>query len=169
VYLGAWRTETLRQLGGMRKDWAVNEDYELNIRLRDAGGTVYLSPTVRSRYQVRGSIPKLARQYWRYGFWKARTLSEHPRSLRWRQAVAPLFVLSLCAAWPMVHRLGAAGGSHLALYFAVSLAVSTAIAAQSSWRLLPVLPIVFLVIHVAWGTGFLTGLCYWPLRPSQTA
>ena len=50
VYLGAWRTATLRQLGGMRPDWAVNEDYELNVRIRAAGSPVDLSPTIRSTY-----------------------------------------------------------------------------------------------------------------------
>ena len=87
VYLGAWRTATLRELGGMRTDWAVNEDYEMNVRLRASGGTVYLSPTIRSTYQVRSSAVRLARQYARYGFWKVRTLLEHPASLRWRQLV----------------------------------------------------------------------------------
>lgn len=114
-------------------------------------------------------MAKLARQYARYGFWKVRTLTEHPNSLRWRQVAAPLFVLSLLAAWPMVHRLGALGASHLALYCAVNLAVSTATAARSSWRYLPILPLVFLIVHVAWGTGFLAGLCYWPLRRTQAA
>src|SRR5690606_38497202 len=78
VYLGAWRTDTLRQLGGMRPGWAVNEDYEMNVRLRAAGGRIYLSPTIRSTYFVRGSLAKLSRQYFRYGFWKVRTLVTHP-------------------------------------------------------------------------------------------
>ncbi len=116
VYLGSWRTETLRQAGGMREDWAVNEDYELNVRLRAAGGTVFLSPTIRSTYFVRGSLAALTRQYLRYGFWKIRTLMQHQKSLRWRQTIAPAFVLSLLATWPMVHWLGALGALHLMLY-----------------------------------------------------
>src|SRR5216684_2642456 len=37
VYLGAWRRATLEALGGFDESWAVNEDYELNYRLRRAG------------------------------------------------------------------------------------------------------------------------------------
>ena len=109
VYLGSWRTDTLRALGGMRPGWAVNEDYEMNIRLRASGGRIYLSPTIRSTYFVRGSLSKLARQYFRYGFWKVRTLRMHPGSVRWRQLVAPAFALSLLATplniWLMVPQL----------------------------------------------------------------
>jgi glycosyltransferase involved in cell wall biosynthesis len=164
VYLGAWRTETLRRLGGMREDWAVNEDYEMNVRLRAAGGRIYLSPTIRSTYFVRASIPKLARQYARYGFWKVRTLLAHPSSLRWRQLVAPAFVLSLLATPLTVALMGPLGAAHLVLYAAANLLASLMTAAKSGWRLLPALPIIFLTVHLSWGSGFLAGSLYWPLR-----
>jgi GT2 family glycosyltransferase len=164
VYLGAWRTATLRKLGGMRTDWAVNEDYEMNVRLRAAGGTIYLSPTIRSTYFVRGSLGALARQYVRYGFWKVRTLIEHPGSLRWRQVVAPAFVLSLLLTPLFVHWLGWFGTSHIALYVVANLAASVITARKQGMTLLPVLPIVFAIIHCSWGGGFLTGLIYWPFR-----
>ena len=164
VYLGAWRTATLRALGGMKEDWAVNEDYEMNVRLRAGGGRVYLSPTIRSTYFVRGSLAKLARQYARYGFWKVRTLLEHPDSLRWRQVVAPAFVLSLVVAPFAVMLLGMWGAGHLLLYAGANLAASLAVARSKGWGLLPVLPFVFLTIHCSWGTGFLAGLVHWPRR-----
>lgn len=164
VYLGAWRTDTLRSVGGMNPAWAVNEDYELNIRLRAAGGRMYLSPTIRSTYYVRSSLSRLARQYFRYGFWKVRTLLRHPGSLRWRQLVAPLFVLSLLATPLLVAWLGPAGAAHLALYLVANLVASTAIAARSDWRHLPLLPVIFFLIHACWGMGFLAGIGYWPWR-----
>ncbi len=164
VYLGAWRTATLKALGGMRRDWAVNEDYEMNIRLRAAGGRIYLSPTIRSTYQVRGSLRKLGRQYFRYGFWKVRTLLEHPGSLRWRQLVAPAFVISLALTPLLVHWLGALGLAHLALYAVANLAASFRTASVSGWHYLPILPLVFATVHLAWGSGFWCGTVYWPAR-----
>lgn len=165
VYLGAWRTATLRAVGGMNPAWAVNEDYEMNVRLRAAGGRMYLSPTIRSTYYVRSSLPRLARQYFRYGFWKVRTLLHHPGSLRWRQMVAPAFVLSLLAAPLLVRWLGATvGAAHLAAYALANLVASVAIARRTAWRHLPLLPLIFLLIHVSWGSGFLVGLPYWPFR-----
>ena len=164
VYLGAWRTATLRELGGMRTDWAVNEDYEMNVRLRAGGGRVYLSPTIRSTYQVRGSLPKLARQYTRYGFWKVRTLLAHPGSLRWRQLVAPAFVISLLLTPLFVSWFGLLGVAHLVLYLVASIAASIIAARGAGWSLFQVLPIIFTIIHCSWGGGFLTGLAYWPFR-----
>ena len=164
VFPGAWRTATLRDLGGMREDWKVNEDAEMNLRLREAGGRIFLTPTLRPMYFVRSSVTGLIRQYARYGFWRTRTLLSHPRSLKWRQLVAPTFVLSIAAAWPLTARLGISGAAHLILYVAVNLGVSVATAARSSWQYLPLLPLIFLIVHVAWGAGFLAGLCYWPLR-----
>jgi glycosyltransferase involved in cell wall biosynthesis len=164
VYLGAWRTETLRALGGMREDWAVNEDYEMNVRLRATGAKVYLSPTIRSTYFVRASLLKLARQYTRYGFWKVRTLVAHPGSLRWRQLVAPAFVLSLLLTPLTLAVLGSLGATHLYLYLGANLFASALTAARNGWRLFPALPIIFLTIHVSWGVGFLAGLMVWPFR-----
>ncbi|HRP07502.1 MAG TPA: glycosyltransferase family 2 protein [Gemmatimonadales bacterium] len=170
VYLGSWRTDTLRRLGGMRPGWAVNEDYEMNIRLRQMGGRIYLSPTIRSTYFVRGSLGKLARQYFRYGFWKVRTLLEHPGSLRWRQMVAPAFVLSVLLTPFSVMLLGPLFGTlHLVAYLAANLAASTVVAARNGLKHLLLLPVIFAVVHFCWGTGFLAGLCKWPFQASRSA
>lgn len=164
VYLGAWRTDTLRELGGMREDMAVNEDYEMNVRLRAAGGRVYLSPTIHSTYFVRGSLAKLARQYGRYGFWKVRTLLDHPGSLRWRQLAAPALIVALVATWPLVHWLGWIGAAPMAAYVLANVAASVHLAARTSWRSLPLLPLIFGIVHGAWGAGFWAGIPWWIAR-----
>ena len=169
IFPGAWRIETLRQLGGMREDWKVNEDAEMNMRLRQSGGKIYLTPDLRPTYFVRSSIPELIRQYARYGFWRARTLLEHPASLRWRQVVAPAFVVSLLAAWPLIHRFGPFAAAHLFAYATTSVTVTLAIAGRTSWRLVPLLPLIFFIVHVSWGVGFLSGLCYWPFGRREPA
>jgi glycosyltransferase involved in cell wall biosynthesis len=165
VYLGAWRTTTLRELGGMRPGWAVNEDYEMNVRLRAAGGRIYLSPTIRSTYFVRGSLAKLARQYFRYGFWKVRTLRMHPGSVRWRQLVAPAFALAVLLTPLSVMLLGPLLGSlHLLAYLLANLLASVVVASRTAWRHLLRLPVVFLLVHLGWGFGFLAGWCHWPFK-----
>ena len=93
VYLGAWHKRTLEDVGGFNEEWTVNEDYELNYRLRRSGGKILLTPNIRCQYRVRPSLRTLARQYFRYGFWKVKTLVAYPKSLRWRQLAAPAFVL----------------------------------------------------------------------------
>lgn len=170
VYLGAWRTSTLRELGGMRPGWAVNEDYEMNVRLRAAGGRIYLSPSIRSTYFVRGSLSKLLRQYMRYGFWKVRTLRMHPGSVRWRQLVAPAFALSVLLTPLSVWLLGPLlGSAHLIAYGVANLAASVVVASRTAWSHLLRLPVIFLLIHAGWGFGFLAGWCYWPFKGSREA
>ena len=56
---------------------------------------IWLDPSIRSIYFARSTLLELARQYWRYGYWKWRMLRRYPDTLRWRQALPPLFVLSL--------------------------------------------------------------------------
>ncbi len=164
VYLGAWRRATLEALGGFDEAWAVNEDYELNYRLRRAGGKILVAPEVRCWYHVRPSLGALARQYVRYGFWRARTAVVHPGSLRWRHLAPPLLVLSLVGS----ALLGAAGTRWSlvvpALYVVANLGASLATAFRRGLRYLPVLPIVYGTLHLSWGTGFLVGLVRWSFR-----
>ncbi len=158
VYLGAWRTETIRTLGGMRVEWLVNEDYELNIRLREAGGTILVSPSIKCEYAVRPGLRPLARQYFRYGMWKVKTLWAHPRSFRWRQAIAPGFVVYLLAAIATAGRLGGMVWLPLGLYLLGNAAASRSVIRRVGTERAGLIPVLFLLIHLAWGSGFLVGV-----------
>jgi glycosyltransferase involved in cell wall biosynthesis len=101
VYLGAFRRGWIELAGGWAEDVGVNEDYELNHRIRSLGGVVWLDPTLEVGYQPRSTYRALARQYFRYGRSKAAVVRRHPRSLRARQlAPALLAPVGLCAAIP---------------------------------------------------------------------
>jgi hypothetical protein len=161
VYLGAWPRDVFERLGGFDEPLTPNEDYELNHRIRAAGGRIYLSPAIRSHYYGRQTLAALARQYYHYGLGKTRTLRKAPASLRPRQLVAPLFVLTLVAApllTLMAHTLGQALWLGVLLsYLAVNLVVSASIARRSGIWMLWRLPLVFATIHVLWGLGFWAG------------
>ena len=95
VPFGAFQRELVDQVGWYDESLLTNEDYELNTRIRQAGGRIWLNPAIRSVYYARPTLGALARQYWRYGFWKGRMLRRYPNTLRWRQALPPMFVLVL--------------------------------------------------------------------------
>ena len=161
VILGAWRKETLIRLGGFRQDWAGNEDYELNIRLRAAGGRVLFDPSIRYRYGVRESPWALAKQYRTHGFYKARTLREYPDTLRWRQMAPPVMVAALIAS-----PLAAVVDWRLALIpvgvYGLGLAMASVLTARRrGWSLLPFPPAVFATMHMSWGLGFWHGVTRW--------
>src|SRR3989304_7761914 len=89
VPFGAFRREWLERVGGYDESLQTNEDYELNVRLRRAGGKIWFDPSIRSVYYARSDLAQLWRQYYRYGFWKARMLLRYPGSIRWRPALPP--------------------------------------------------------------------------------
>jgi succinoglycan biosynthesis protein ExoA len=158
VYLGAWRKQTLLELGGFDEKWVVNQDFEMNHRLRLAGGKILLSPAIKCEYSVRPSLVALARQYFRYGLWKVKTIAAYPESLRWRQLVAPALVAVLVgllavAAWTPLPVLALG-----VIYVLASLFASTVCARHRGWRYFPLLPFTFATIHFSWGFGFWAGL-----------
>ncbi len=158
VFAGCWYKKTLEALGGFNEEWVVNEDYELNYRLRQMGGKILFSPKIRCQYFVRRSLRALARQFFRYGFWRVKTLVAYPDSLRWRQLVPPLFILMLIASLTMLPVFGLVSIVIPGLYIGVNVIASLQAARHRGWQYLPVLPLVFTTIHISWGLGFLFGL-----------
>jgi succinoglycan biosynthesis protein ExoA len=89
-------------------------------------------------------------------------LKLHPRSVRWRHAVAPLFVAALAGlalaglwrpeAWWLL-LLAFVAYLLPALAFAFKLARGA-----GDYRLLPLVTAAFCVIHFSWGGGFWRGL-----------
>jgi hypothetical protein len=137
------------------------EDDEFHYRLRDAGGQILLTPSIRSTYYARRSLWELARQYFGYGQAKVVVLSRHPRRTRLRQLVPSLFVLALLASVLLAlfggwFTLGIA--ALVGVYAALSLGASVLVARTRGWRHLWRLPLAFACMHLAYGLGFLTGL-----------
>ena len=158
VYLGVFRRDALERAGGFDPTLIRNQDYELNWRLRDAGGVVWFDPRLEVRYRPRGSLGRLARQYFEYGWWKSEVLRQHPRSVRWRQLVPPAAVLANAGAL----LLSLAGRRRAlvvpAVYGIAAVAASRRAAESADPGVERQLPLVFATMHHAWGTGFLVGL-----------
>jgi GT2 family glycosyltransferase len=161
VYLGAWPRSVLVHTGGFNESVHPNEDYELNYRIRRAGGKIYFDPAIRSIYYGRQTLRALITQYFRYGQAKVKTLSLHPGSLRPRHLAAPLFTASLILGLPLAIvclpiRVLWLGG--LTLYAALAVIAALWQATRRStglfWRIL----LVFPAMHLAWGSGFWLGL-----------
>ncbi|HKS27235.1 MAG TPA: glycosyltransferase family 2 protein [Pyrinomonadaceae bacterium] len=159
VPFGAFAKSLWREVGGFNEELLANEDYDFYYRIRRGGGRVLLDAQGYSSYYARPTLTDLARQYFRYGRWKAAMLKEHPRSVRLRQLVAPVFVLSILSFgalgifWTpalLLLLLTVASYSLLAATVSVKLAIK-----GGDFRLAPVLPVVFFIIHSSWGSGFL--------------
>jgi succinoglycan biosynthesis protein ExoA len=162
VPFGAFRRELIERIGAFDETLLTNEDYEFNVRVRQHGGRVWLDPDIRCVYFARPSLKSLARQYWRYGYWKARMLRRYPGTIRWRQALPPLFVVSLAgllllSPWFSLARLALAAEG--LLYLAALLAASLQVVfRQKDWSLLLGVPLAVISMHFSWASGFLWSL-----------
>jgi succinoglycan biosynthesis protein ExoA len=156
VYLGVFRRSALDRIGGFDETLVRTQDSELNLRIRETGGTVWFSPELRVRYRPRGSLRGLARQYFEYGRWRRVVARRHPGSLRARQVVAPATVVC-CLAGAVVTATGRRWGwLPLGVYSSGVLAASGVVGRRLPPDVTARLPAVFTVMHVAWGVGFLT-------------
>jgi succinoglycan biosynthesis protein ExoA len=167
VYLGAYPKQVFDRVGLYNEFLLRNQDYELNHRIRAAGGKIYFTPKIQSVYYGRPTLRSLWRQYFQYGYWKVRTIHLHPSSIKFRQLVAPLFVLTTLLALI----LGIIFSNLIPfflisfVYISVMLATIYLQRSKQSLRTLLWLPIVFVFIHFGWGLGFIWGVLTLHLSP----
>ncbi len=163
VYLGSFRREVFDRVGLFDDAVPVlSEDSDLNQRIRDHGGTVYLNAEIRAGYYPRDTLAGLIALYGRYGVARAGNVLKHRKMTSWRQAVPPLFVLALAALGLLtrVHEgFGVGFVAMLGTYLLFDLGAAASLAAtRGKWHLWPRLIAVFPCMHVAWAIGFFQGL-----------
>lgn len=160
VYMGMWPRRVFERIGLFDEELVRNQDDELNYRLRKAGGRIFLTTRMHSRYQNRQSWESLRRQFYQYGLWKIRVLQKHPRQMSLRQFVPPAFVAALAGS--ALAACFHVWGVWLLVLVASSYAAALSLAAGSvarthGWQHFANLLRAFTTMHVSWGSGFLVG------------
>ena len=151
VPFGAFRRELVERIGLFDESLLANEDYEFNTRIRKSGGRIWLDPAIQSIYFARPTFSKLAKQYFNYGYWKWKMLRRYPDTLRWRQFLPPVFVLSILGLLvfgffsPLFSFLL---GLELLVYFLI---LFLAALKKKTFGL----PFAISLMHISWGTGLL--------------
>jgi succinoglycan biosynthesis protein ExoA len=170
VYLGVYRRAAIEAAGGWDEGMLRAEDWDLNFRIRTGGGVIWFTPGLRVTYRPRASIRTLAAQYFHYGRWRRVIVREHPDTASFRYLAPPgaagLVAVGLAAG--LAGLAAAAAGAppgwrwlttgfvipvtYLAGISAVGLALSRGVPAAVRLRV----PVVLGVMHLSWGSGFLT-------------
>jgi succinoglycan biosynthesis protein ExoA len=101
----------------------------------------------------------LAKQYARYGFWKWQMLRRYPETLRWRQGLPPLFVLSLLggailAVFLPIFRILLAAEALIYILALVAAGIQAALRLKKNFLIFG-LPLAIATMHITWGAGFL--------------
>lgn len=158
IPFGAFHKSLVERVGNFDESLLTNEDYEFNTRVRRSGGRVWFDPAIRSKYIARSKLSDLARQYWRYGYWKLRMLRRYPGTFRWRQ-LAGFFVIS----FPLLAILGIwfglarwLLGLEVVIYVLALLLAGVQLALKKrDVALLSGVPLAIATMHFSWGTAFI--------------
>ena len=158
VPFGAYPVALARQLGGWDERLAVNQDFEFDRRIREAGHAVLFDPALRIDWHCRQRIVDLFRQYRRYGRGKVTVMALHPGSIRLRHLAAPALVLWLAAGIGTAAVTRRRRGLAIAAPYGAAVALATASTAGRTpagsrrW----IAP-AFVTMHLGWGLGFWEG------------
>jgi succinoglycan biosynthesis protein ExoA len=156
-FLGVWRRETLLDQRGWDEGWPINEDSELAARVRAAGGHIVSIPEMAVGYTPRDSLRALARQYWRYGQYRAKTCGAHPESMRRSHVLPPALVLTSAAAALPTRRVASLARASLVVYLMALIGTALTCLRKAGPRDAWAVPVVLSTMHFTWGLGFLVG------------
>jgi glycosyltransferase involved in cell wall biosynthesis len=155
VYLGVFRREWLDRMGGYDGRFVRAQDWELNHRIRQAGGLVWFSPRLRVTYRPRPTLATLARQYRDYGRWRRVVAREHPGTINVRYLAAPT-ALVLVAGGTLAGFAWAPAWVLPAGYLSVTTLGGLTMKGRLGWRERLLETVVLPTMHLSWGWGFLT-------------
>jgi cellulose synthase/poly-beta-1,6-N-acetylglucosamine synthase-like glycosyltransferase len=164
VWPGAFRRSVFERIGLFDPRAVTNEDAELNQRINDAGGKVYLSREIVAHYYPRDTARALWRQYFKYGQGRARTLLKHRRFLSWRPALPFLWLVGEATLLSTSPWHPFASWS-LAAYALATGAEAVRVGRHEGIATIPIVWAIFPLIHVAHGAGFASGLARYALSP----
>jgi glycosyltransferase involved in cell wall biosynthesis len=161
VYLGVYPRRIFEAIGLYDETVVQDEDTELNYRLRSQGGRILMSPRLHSYYLNSPSFRRLAWKNLLFGYCKVVVWQKHPRMIRWRHFVPPLFAAALLFGpfLALIHwSFGALWIFGVASYLLMCLWVMGYYLLHGEGREALLLPLVFPLLHLSWGAGFLVGM-----------
>lgn len=166
AYLGIFRREAIETVGGYDPEIRRGEDWELNLRIRRAGGLVWFEPSLGVTYWPRANYADLAKQFFATGAWRAVLVRRYPSETPWRFFVPGTLVLALVASlvvfvlqllgvvtwrwWSLIHLVP------FVYVTGVLFAATRLKGLRSRERLSGFAALV--IMHLGWGSGFIFGI-----------
>jgi hypothetical protein len=168
VYLGVFQRQRLFDVGLFDEEIKRGQDWELNRRLRAAGGTVWFTPRLTVTYRPRASLSRLARQFVSTGVWRGELARRFPAANGIRYFAPPAMVVGVSVGFI----LGVIGVIHAVLgvtpwlligfaipvfYLLIVLAAALSVGRHMGVRTFLWFLVVLPCIHFCWGIGFILG------------
>ena len=161
VFGGCYRTDVFARIGLFDEQLIRNQDDEFNHRLISRGGRVLLVPDVVSYYYARSSLQQLWRMYYQYGYFKPLVAWKVGRVCTLRQLV-PLLCLALLISLSTASTVFQPSRFILALlvgcYALADFVFAFAVGLSSGLRCAGWMLLVFPILHVSYGLGYVRGI-----------
>ena len=170
AYLGVFRREVLTEVGYFDESIRRGEDWELNLRIRAAGHSVWFDPALQVTYWPRESWTKLVRQFCATGIWRGELVRRYRGRNPWRFFVPPVLVLTVLASvvlgvlqltgvvsgWPsaVASLIYVGPAAYVLLVLVLAFIADRGSSFLDRWFFVVVLP----TMHLSWGVGFILGL-----------
>lgn len=172
AYLGIFRRGPLLEVGMFDPGIRRGEDWELNLRLRQAGYRVWFEPALVVTYWPRARWKSLAQQMYATGSWRAKLVRKYATANPWRFFVPGALVLAtmLSVVIGLLQLSGVVSGTLSALlsliylaplsYLGLNILVSFRMPGRLSFADRLLNSAVFATVHYAWGLGFVRGFFF---------
>jgi GT2 family glycosyltransferase len=164
VWGGTFPRRIFETVGMYDAKAVVNEDAELNQRILDAGGKIYLSKEIIAYYYPRDSFRGLARQYFKYGKGRARTLMKH-RSFPTPRPAIPFMMVTTGALILLTPPLQMFAPLYFGGYGVLTGIEALRVGRKAGIKAIPAVWAIFPVLHVSHGLGFGAGLIHFLRNP----
>ncbi|MCU1406375.1 MAG: hypothetical protein JWQ43_2678 [Glaciihabitans sp.] len=170
AYLGVFQRDVLTAVGLYDESLRRGEDWELNLRIRAAGHTVWFDPKLKVTYWPRENWSKLTRQFWTTGVWRGELVRRYRGKNPWRFFMPPLLVVGVglnvvVAALQLTGVLSGAASAvasvvylGLAAYLALLVWVAFVHDRGPTLRDRVIFALVLPSMHLSWGLGFIRGI-----------
>lgn len=170
AYLGVIRRDVLDEVNLFDESVRRGEDWELNLRIRNAGHSVWFDPSLEVTYWPRESWAKLVRQFVATGTWRGELVRRYPGHNPWRFFAPPILTIVVLASVVLLvlQTTGVIGGwlglvlsliylgpvAYVVLLLLLCFSRAGGPGWSDRWRFALVLP----TMHLSWGVGFIIGL-----------
>ncbi|MGI5990257.1 MAG: glycosyltransferase family 2 protein [Lachnospiraceae bacterium] len=179
VFHGIYRKKVFEDVGPYNETLKRTEDNEMHWRIRQAGYKIRFAPEIISWEYIRGSLRAMLRQKAANGYWIALTCAVCPKCLSAFYFVPLIFTL-LAGIGTGISVAGAVSGMTgmfvqtvqvltgllwgIYITLAVLMSIGAGVQNKSRKYYFWMLPVLFLLLHVSYGLGTLSGFISLPFK-----
>jgi len=153
----AFTLASFRANGGYDPSFRANEDAEYDVRLRRRQGRIWFAANLEVDYYPRRTASRLAKQYYNYGFGRARNFLKNGERLKLRHLAAPVLTVAMALA-VLASPLAPATLLLIVAYLLAALLIGVGFASSERDACLLLAVVALPCMHLGWGAGFLTAM-----------